>query len=265
MGPRADATGLIPGVATARDGPGPPLEAEPLERLPGTRVWSPLPGGDTAYEMIEFFHAHKGQILRLAASPKKLAKLPTKRKVVVVLPKSISIPSRGAKINRITVDDVDTFAKVKRIKVAAALPSTVSEDQFKRGVQAIIGEPGVYKDWGGERSDLYSTRLRLHGKRRAVAFAFKGPGTKGKLVPGKMGENGDQALRLLQEDADIFVVQYWREIDSSVIELLRNLTTAKSTMTGKRLWYGVIDGEDSHRLYLAYQSRFPRRPRKKGK
>jgi hypothetical protein len=205
-GPRADATGLIPGVAAGRDGPGPPLEAEPLERLPGTRVWSPLPGGDTAYEMIEFFHAHKGQILRLAASPKKLAKLPTKRKVVVVLPKSISIPSRGAKINRITVDDVDTFAKVKRIKVAAALPSTVSEDQFKRGVQAIIGEPGVYKDWGGERSDLYSTRLRLNGKRRAVAFACKGPGTKGKLVPGKMGENGDQALRLLQEDADIFVV-----------------------------------------------------------
>ncbi len=31
--------------------------------------------GDTAYRKIDFFHAHKPQILRLAGNPKKLARL----------------------------------------------------------------------------------------------------------------------------------------------------------------------------------------------
>ena len=52
--------------------------------------------GDTAYEMIEFFHAHKKEILRFAADPKKLAKLPTKRKLGATLPKFVTISSAGA-------------------------------------------------------------------------------------------------------------------------------------------------------------------------
>jgi hypothetical protein len=136
------------------------------------------------------------------------------------------------------------------------LSATISEDDFKRGVQSIIGEIGTFKDWGGEKSDLYSTRLRVSGKRRAAAFAFKGPGQKGRLVLGRMGKNGDQALRLFQEEADVFIVQHWREIDSSVIDLMRRLAVAKSATNGQPLWYGVIDGQDSERLRLAYPSKF---------
>src|SRR5579864_3036472 len=128
--------------------------------------------GDTAYRKIDFFHAHKPQILTLAGNPRKLAALPTKRKVVVRLPKTVAVPSAGAKANRITIDDIDSFAKVRRKKFAGHLPSTLSEAQFKRGVQSILGEPGQFKDWGGEKSDLYSTRLRMDGKRRAAAFGF---------------------------------------------------------------------------------------------
>lgn len=219
--------------------------------------------GDTAYQKIDFFHGHKRQILNLAGNPKMLAKLPTKRKVVVSMPKSVTIPSSAARVERVTVDDIASFSKVRRIKSAGTLPSTISETQFKNGVQAIIGEPGKFKDWGGEKSDLYTTRLRLTAsKRLAAAFAFKGPGLQAKLVPGRMGKNGDQALRLFQEEADVFFVQHWREIDSSVLELLRSLATAKSVMTGKKIWYGVIDGQDSHRLYLAYPKEFRKKPRK---
>lgn len=212
--------------------------------------------GDTAYEKINFFHAHKKQILGLAVNPKKLAKLPTKRKVVIALPKKIVIPSAGAKVSRITIDHIESFAKVKKIRADGSLPATVSEDNFKRGVQKIIGEPGEFKDWGGERSDLYTSRLRLNGKRLAAAFAFKGPGLKRKLVLGKMGKNGDQLPRLFQEEADVFFVQHWREIDPLVVDTMRSLAVAKSVTTGRKIWYGVIDGTDSRRLYRAYLPEF---------
>jgi hypothetical protein len=219
--------------------------------------------GDTAYETIDFFQAHKKQILRFAATPEKLAKLPTKRKVTVVLPRSVTISSAGARVNRITVDDISSFGKVKKRRIAGSLPASMSEKQFKDGVQSIIGEPGEFKDWGGEKGDLYTTRLRLASKRLAAAFAFKGPGEKRKLVPGRMGKNGDQAQRLFQEEADVFLVQHWREIDSSVIELMRSLAVAKSVTTGKRIWYGVIDGADSQRICSAYPGNFSKKSRKK--
>ncbi len=137
--------------------------------------------GDTAYEMIEFFHAHKKEILRFAADPKKLDKLPTKRKLGATLPKFVTISSSGATVNRITIDDVRSFAKIRKINGAGSLPATVTEGQFKRGVQAIIGEPGTFKDWPGEKSDLYTTRIRINGKRLAAAFAFKGLWREGKI------------------------------------------------------------------------------------
>lgn len=223
---------------------------------------------DTAYAKIDFYHAHKRRILALVSDPKKLTAMVDKRrpKVVVNLPKSVAIPSAGAKVNRVYIDDFAAFAKVKKVKGADSLPSEVSEHQFKSGVQAIIGEPGQFKDWGGERSDLYTTRLHLKGRRLSAAFAFKGPGLKGKLVLGKMGKNGDQLPRLLQEEADVFFVQHWREIDPLVIETMRNLVVAKSVTTGKPLWFGTIDGKDSHRLYLAYPAEFaPKVAKKKRK
>jgi len=96
----------------------------------------------------------------------------------------------------------------------------------------------------------------MNGKRLAVAFGFKGPGEKRALVPGRMGKNGDQMLRLFQEEADVFFVQHWRDIKPSVIELMRNLAVAKWATTGKRVWYGIIDGQDSERLRLAYAPKF---------
>lgn len=244
-----------------------------LTRIQVLKVGSALAGtafdqidshnGDIAYARRREYHKHKKQILALGGSREKQAKWPTKRKVVVNIPKSVAIPSAGAKVKRVYIDDFAAFAKVKKVKGADSLPPEVSEDQFKRGVQAIIGEPGQFKDWGGERSDLYTTRLYLNGKRLSAAFAFKGPGLKGKLVLGKMGKNGDQLPRLLQEEADMFFVQHWREIDPLVIETMRNLVVAKSVTTGKPLWFGTIDGKDSHRLYLAYPTEFTQKVAKK--
>ena len=220
-------------------------------------------GAEVSYEKIDFFDVHKKKILRLAGDPKKLDSLPTKRKIIVKLPRSVKIPSSGARVHRITIDDVDTFRAIKTKKFSGSLPNTISEKQFKDGVQRIIGEPGTFKDWGGETSDLYSTRLKVGGKRKAVAFGFKGPGQPGALVPGRMGKNGDQIQRLFQEEADVFFVQHWREIKPSVIDQMRALAVAKSVTTGRPIWYGIIDGQDSERLRLAYLKKFQPPQKKK--
>jgi hypothetical protein len=212
--------------------------------------------GEIGYEKIDFIHAHKKSILAHAGNNEKLAKLPTKRKAVVIHTKSVTIPASRGVAKRISIDDVASFSKVKRIRAVDFMPSSISETQFKRGVQKIVGEKGEFKDWGGEKSDLYTTRIYVGAKRLAAAFAFKGPGLKTKLVPGRMGKNGDQAQRLFQEEADVFLVQHWREIDPTVITLMQSLAVAKSVMTGRKILFGIIDGIDSERLRLAYPNQF---------
>jgi hypothetical protein len=211
---------------------------------------------ETAYEKISFFHVHKRRILQLAWDPAKLATLPTKRRAAFTIPRSVRIPTIGAKIKRVSIDDISSFSKVRRCNASERRLASVSEDRFKRGLQRIVGEPGKFRDWGGEKSDLFTTRLRVDGKRLAAAFALKGPAYKGKLVPGRMGANGDQIQRLFREPAEVFLVQHWREIDPSVLDLMRNLAVAKSVTAGGRVWYGVIDGRDSERLYRAYRDKF---------
>ena len=76
-------------------------------------------------------------------------------------------------------------------------------------------------------------------------------------------KNGDQALPLFQEDADIFFVQHWREIDPSVVSLIQKLAIARSISTGNTIFYGVIDGQDSERLRAAYSSKFQMKKSKK--
>lgn len=221
--------------------------------------------GDTAYQRIDSIFAHRNHILGLAGNPAKIAKLPTKRKAAIVLPKFVKVPSTGAQVTRVTVDDIESFDRVRKMRTTDSLPKTVSEEDVKVGVQNILGEPGAFKDWGGEDSDLYSGRLRLNGKRHAAAFAFKGPGEPGALVPGRMGKNGDQLSRLFRQDADVFLVQHWREIKPSVLEMLRNLAVAKSVATGQLIRYGIIDGNDTERLRRAYPAKFKPTKRKKRK
>jgi hypothetical protein len=108
-----------------------------------------------------------------------------------------------------------------------------------------------------ETDDLFSSRIWIRGKRMAVAFGLKGKGTKGKLTPKKMGKHGDQIQRLFRSPADVFIVQYWNEVDSSIYELMKPLAHYKSFAEGRPIYYGVIDGADSQRLIKAYGKFFP--------
>lgn len=67
-----------------------------------------------------------------------------------------------------------------------------------------------------------------------------------------MGKHGDQIQRLAKCPAEVFVVQYWAEIDDSVLAQLEQLIQLKSFLESRQLWYGIVDGQDSARLIQAY-------------
>jgi len=215
------------------------------------------------YSAVPSLKAHKAEIVRYANHPAKLEDLATKRRpsVKVTVKNAISfstirIPSKSFDARQITVDDIEDFSRVKGVAGSATLSPSLSETKFKEGIQKIVQQPGTFKDWGGEKSDLFTTRLTVAGARRSAAFAFKGPGQPGKLTIARMGKNGDQGPRLFQEPANVFLVQHWREIDPDVLALLQSLAIARSATTGQTVWYGIIDGKDSDRIRVAYPDAF---------
>ena len=217
--------------------------------------------GVTAYEKIDFFQRYRDKVLAAADDLAKRAAIPTKRSrassrsPVTV---TVRIPKAGSRATHVTIDDIDSFKKVRKVPHGLD-PVRMAETTFKNGVAAILGERATFKDWGGELRDLSSTHLKIAGKRRAAAFAFKGPGTTGKLTPAKFGKNGDQIQRLSRCPAEAFFIQYWSDIDDASFEQLEKLVQLKSYLEGRKLWYGMIDGDDSARLIQAYATAFSRR------
>jgi hypothetical protein len=214
--------------------------------------------GKTSYEKDKFYGAQKGKILSLVENPQKLKTFPTKVRPSPLGSRTevIRLRSKSFQITQITVDDINSFSKVNKVAPASASPVAMPEKQFKAGVMRIIGEEGEFQDWGGERNDLCTTRFRFQGKRRTVAFAFKGKGLNKKLTPALMGKNGDQIQRLFQTPAEIFILQYWSQIDDSVLEQMQMAAKIRSYSDGRRIYYGIIDGQDSARLIQAYSKSF---------
>lgn len=214
--------------------------------------------GKLAYEKDDFYAQNKKLILRLAGDKRALEKYPTKRNpraatVLINLP----VPRKAIDVTQLSIDDIDSFERVASIQLAPDVKEVpILENEFQTGLQRILGEQGEFNDWGGENDDLFSTRLILNGKRMNVAFGLKGRGTRGKLTPKKMGKQGDQIQRLFRTQADVFLIQYWKQIDQSVLEQMKLFAIAKSVLNGKRIYYGVIDGQDTLRVIQAYKECF---------
>lgn len=216
--------------------------------------------GMTAYEKDSFYSAQRGKILRAVQDPVALARLPTKARPAAVFQKivSIRIPRPRIQARYISLDDIDSFSRVRTLRVEPGEYIATAEARFKTGIAKILRERGHFQDWGGERNDLYTSRVRMFGRRHTAAFAFKGPGTKGILTPARMGKNGDQIQRLFKTPASVFIVQYWGQVAESVIEQMEEFAKAKSAVEGTTVFYGVIDGDDSNRLLKAYPMAFTR-------
>lgn len=164
---------------------------------------------------------------------------------------------------RIYVDEIASFREVLKVaphETRKLVPLTLSERKVKQSLANIIGEHFVSKDWGGEKSDLYTSHVIFDGKRIATAFLLKGPSVK-RLTIDKCGKRGNQILRLVKEPASLFIVQHNGEIDSDVIELLETCVSDLATKRGVKLYYCVIDGVDTTRVLLAYEKLMHQRRR----
>ncbi|MBZ5567824.1 MAG: hypothetical protein LAN64_08230 [Acidobacteriia bacterium] len=221
--------------------------------------------GSIAYKKRSSINTVKQRILALATNRKKLREHVTVRNPGVrseIVRIELAPQSRDVAIDvkHITVDDIDNFSRVRSLKhgnVPQAMdPARLPEKAFKLGIKRILGNHGTFRDWGGETNDLFTTHIRVKGKRYAAAFGFKGPGKSGLLTPGKMGKNGDQIQRLFESTAQVMIVQYEGEIAESVLTQMQKLAIANSVSGKQRIFYGAIALEDSYRLRLKYRNQF---------
>ncbi|BDQ31298.1 hypothetical protein NZNM25_02990 [Nitrosopumilus zosterae] len=150
----------------------------------------------------------------------------------------------------LTVDDIDSFSKVK--KIGSIKTKRIPEEDIKQLLKAITKEDGKFVDWGGEINDINTTRLKINGKRINTSFALKGAGTPPTLTIKKMGKHGDQISRLFKSPSQAFFVMYDAQIDHSILDMMKSLAENKSNKENKMIYYGVIDGQDTARLFRAY-------------
>jgi hypothetical protein len=222
-------------------------------------IIKPIPiAGLLAYEKDPFYSAQKKKILRYVQDPVAFSSMPTKTRPQIAGQRNatIQIPKVRIRARLITIDDIDSFGRVARIHSEPENYLKMQESRFKNGIARILGEGGRFKDWGGERNDLYTTRVRISGRCMPTAFAFKGKGTRGILTPKKMGKNGDQIQRLFKTPASVFIVQYWGQVHESIVEQMAEFAKAKSAIEGSLVLYGIMDGDDSYRLLEAYPRAF---------
>jgi hypothetical protein len=151
------------------------------------------------------------------------------------------------------VDSIDSFNAVQNVSPITSKRELnalklISEQTVKAAFAEIIGEPTVPSDWGGERSDLFSNRVILDGKRISAAFAFKGPAQFRPMTMAQLGKNGDQIDRLFSEPADLLILQHCHEITQPVRAAMR----AYAQQMGKPRLFCLIDGYDTLRLFRAY-------------
>lgn len=141
---------------------------------------------------------------------------------------------------RLSEDQMRTRVVESDLRRVFAMP----EQRVKEAFGEILGLSKLPKDWGGEQSDLTSD-ITVRGEAARAAFALKGPGGRPKpwtLHPKGMGKNGDQAIRLFSEPADVMVVQHC----STIAESVRHLMDALATAHRKR--YVLIDGDNTARI-----------------
>jgi len=210
----------------------------------------------STYCKIHFYTHNRDHILRLSKNSKRLRSYPTKRKVTLLREKNIFSFRTNPQVKLISVDDIESFRKVKEISKGDLMSvKKMAERKINRGICNILKQNDK-KDWGGERNDIFSTRVLIGGKRTASAFALKGRGTRGILVPKKMGKSGDQISRLFKSAAEAFFIVHNDLIDESIFDLILTHAIQKSIETRKKIFYCIIDGGDLARLVEAYPSAF---------
>lgn len=213
------------------------------EHLTSQSAWSQLAGQRRMFLLALVTEISEGEI---KVKPYVLANLVENRG---------GVASAGRWLNHLEVhiDQIDSFSRVEDQPRAVAKRALdplrdIPEVDVKNAFAEIIGEAMVPKDWGGEKSDLFSSSVVLNGERISTAFAFKGPAKFRPMTLAELGKNGDQINRLYEEPADLLILQHCHEVTPPVRRIMR----AFAQQMGNPRTYCVIDGYDTLRLLTAY-------------
>jgi hypothetical protein len=154
------------------------------------------------------------------------------------------------------IDAIDSFSVATRVdprEVASfSAPLKVNERVIKHCIHHLIGDPYVDTDWGGERSDIESARVEVAGERVASAFLLKGQSVTGPLYGSTLGTRGDQIIRLLEQRAQLSIIQHVHTIPGETVDQLRyGVIALRATGAVASAQCSVWDGVDTARLLLA--------------
>jgi hypothetical protein len=137
---------------------------------------------------------------------------------------------------------IDFAAPISDAELKAVL--RVPETEVKHAIAGLIGESYVPKDWGGERSDLYTPRVFARGRQISSAWLFKGPGFPRAMTIAALGKNGDQIDRLFTESAELLVLQHCHEITPAVAGMM----DAYAHDVRRLRSFMILDGADTGRI-----------------
>lgn len=152
------------------------------------------------------------------------------------------------------ITDIDSFSKVKEyLENEKKHPNledikSISEMEIKKFIAEIISEGSVPKDWGGEKSDLFTNNIFINGRKTSSAFLLKGPAKFHKMKVSDLGKNGDQIDRLFSEPAELLILQHCHEVSPEVRSMMR----AYASRVFNLKHFMIIDGYDTLRLLRAY-------------
>ena len=214
------------------------------EHLTSESAWSILSGQRQLFVLAAIDNKENGVITAIPYA------------VATLLPELGKGSIKGMRWNtrlEVFIDSIDSFVLARNEPIPSRkdlnLLKDIPEIDVKRAFAEIIGEPTIPKDWGGEKSDLFSTYVTLDGTRISTAFAFKGPAQFKPMTFAECGKNGDQIDRLFSEPADLLVLQHCHEITVSV----RGAMRAYATGMGDPRLFALINGYDTIRLLRAYR------------
>jgi hypothetical protein len=156
----------------------------------------------------------------------------------------------------VSAEDFDSFSRVRDVPAQAVAglryPLPLLEDDIKRALLHILGEPFEQHHSGAELSDIFTPRVRVGGRQHLGAFMLKGRGLPGVLRAKNAGATGNQVTKLARTGADVFVVQHVNEIDMDVRAQLSHAISYLRSHGNPAAVGSVWDGAETARVLVAY-------------
>jgi hypothetical protein len=160
----------------------------------------------------------------------------------------------GRNYGEIDIASIDQFALIRDVRqVESRAPDlttmkNISEAELKQALGEILHESDVPKDWGGEKSDLFSTNVSISSRYIPAAFLLKGPAAFSEMKLTHLGKNGDQLVRLFSEPADLLILQHCHKVSTAVRSTMRAFASRVHDLR----YFSILDGYDTVRLLEVY-------------